>query len=133
MKIYTSYFGNSKNLEKENIVVLGVSRYPPRWFNFVTMYELAPTPYMLSDKCSQEEYWDRMKKILYSLDREKIVAEIKKCSWGKDVALCCFETDETTCHRSLIAKWLNEGGYNVQEYPKPLLKTKKQNTQTKLF
>ena len=31
MKIYTSYFANLKNLEKEDIFPIGIFCYPPKW------------------------------------------------------------------------------------------------------
>lgn len=33
MEIYTSYFDNLKNLEKEDIFPIGICCYPPKWFN----------------------------------------------------------------------------------------------------
>jgi len=43
MEIYTSYFGNFRALAKENVLMIGISRFPPRYFNGESIMELAPS------------------------------------------------------------------------------------------
>lgn len=43
MKIYTSYFANSKKLRKEGIVVIGIALYPPKWYVGPSL-KMAPPP-----------------------------------------------------------------------------------------
>lgn len=117
MKIYTSYFGNIKKLIQAGITPIGISQYPPIWFGGVSMKELAPHSYMLSSTIGPEEYKRLFKtKILACLKRNVVVKKIEQISGGKDVALICFEKEPETCHRSLVAEWLNEGGIKVEEY-----------------
>ena len=35
---------------------------------------------------------------------------------GTEIALICYEKPENFCHRHLVAEWLQEAGYQVQEY-----------------
>ena len=117
MKIFTSYFGNLKKLTKNGIVALGVSRYPPRWFNNASIFELAPQAWMLGKTVTQAEYDKAYALQLSKLKPSNIIAEIKKMSQGgKDVALCCFEKNANECHRSAVMKWLNKAGYEIEEF-----------------
>ena len=60
MKIYTSYFGNSKKLQQAGIKVIGISLYPPRWFNGISLKQVAPTKSILfANGQTQEDYTRR--------------------------------------------------------------------------
>ena len=120
MKIYTSYFGNIKNLEKNNIVPIGVCCYPPQWFKGPNLASIAPTPYILNNfKSNHQEFIKRYKSEVLSIhkDPQDFVNRLEFISEGKDVALCCFEKPNKFCHRHLIAEWLNEKlNLNVNEF-----------------
>ena len=122
MEIFTSYFGNSKALNRENVLMIGISRFPPAFFRGNSMMELAPYSNML--KMDPEEYDIAFAKILSKLDQHEIVkkiAKIAKTYEREKVALCCFEKKQIECHRYNVAMWLNEKGYNVKEFEaKPL-------------
>ena len=122
MKIYTSYFGNLKNLEKENIFPIGVCCYPPKWFKGPNLASIGPTPDIL-EKCKSNhlEYVKRYKNEILSIqgNPQDFIDRVKFISDGKDVALCCFETPDQFCHRHLIAEWLNETlNLDVKEFEK---------------
>ena len=34
----------------------------------------------------------------------------------EDIALVCYEKPGDFCHRHLVADWLNEAGYQCEEY-----------------
>ena len=55
MKVYTSYFANSKKLAAAGIKVIGVALYPPRWFYGFSMKNVAPTPSILYAKGQTHE------------------------------------------------------------------------------
>lgn len=116
MKIYTSYFANIKNLEKEDIIPISIARYSPKWFLGKRYTYAAPTSFMLSSQCSREQYLSMYKDILRKLNPEYLVNAIRYMSRGKDVALCCYEKPEEFCHRHLLAEWLTQNGYEVKEF-----------------
>ena len=135
MKVYTSYFGNSRNLNKEGILMIGISRYPPKYFLGTSLFELAPHGYML--KLSPEEY-DRLffKDIIGILNPHDVMRKIALIAknQGKDnVALCCFEKNPKECHRSYVSTWLNQAGYDVTEFMEEPEPKKPQAIQGSLF
>ena len=122
MKIYTSYFANLKNLEKEDIFPIGICCYPPKWFNGPNLGAIAPTPDIL-EKCksSHAEYEKRFKAEVLSIfkDINILINRISYISGGKDVALCCYEKPSDFCHRHIVAKWFEEQtGIEVKEFEK---------------
>ena len=120
MKIYTSYFGNLKNLKKHHIVPIGVSRFPPRDFNGPNLISIAPTIDILNScKSNHQQYIKRYKTEVLSIQEEQqdFVNRLEFISNGNDVALCCYEEPDKFCHRHLIAEWLNEKlKLDVQEF-----------------
>lgn len=122
MKIYTSYFANLKNLEKEDVFPIGICCYPPKWFNGPNLTAIAPTPDIL-EKCksSHAEYEKRYRAEVLSIfkDISILINRISYISGGKDVALCCYEKPSDFCHRHIVAKWLEEqAGIEVKEFEK---------------
>ena len=122
MKIYTSYFANLKNLEKEDIFPIGICCYPPKWFNGPNLRAIALTPDIL-EKCksSHAEYEKRYRAEVLSIfkDISTLINRISYISGGKDVALCCYEKPSDFCHRHIVAKWLEEqAGIEVKEFEK---------------
>ena len=116
MKIYTSYFANSRALSKDGVMAISIARYTPKWFNGPRYTAVAPTSYMLSSACSREEYLKKYNEILSRLDPKQTVAIIESISRGKDVALCCYEKPGDFCHRHLLAEWFKKNGYEVEEW-----------------
>lgn len=122
MKIYTSYFANLKNLEKDDIVPIGICCYPPKWFKGPNLRAIAPSPDIL-EKCksSHAEYEKRYRTEVLSLfkDANILLERISFISCGKDAALCCYEKPSDFCHRHILAKWLEEQtGIKVEEFEK---------------
>lgn len=122
MKIYTSYFANLKNLEKEDVFPIGICCYPPKWFNGPNLAAIAPTQDIL-EKCksSHAEYEKRYRAEVLSIfkDINILINRIYYISGGKDVALCCYEKPSDFCHRHIVAKWLEEqAGIEVKEFEK---------------
>lgn len=120
MEIYTSYFGNMKRLSAAGIMPIGIARWKPRFYNGVNMFSVAPTRYMLSDACGQEEYIKLYNEILRSRGAQNILNEIESIAKGRNVALLCYEKPGDFCHRHLLADFLNkELGLNISEYEAP--------------
>ena len=116
MKIYTSYFANSRAFSKEGVMPISIARYSPRWYQGPQFTAVAPTSYMLSGACSHEEYLRRYDEILGKLNPQQVVSAIENISRGRDVALCCYEKPGDFCHRHLLAEWFNKNGYDVKEW-----------------
>lgn len=115
MKIYTSYFGQMKNLSKAGISIISIARYSPRFYHGDVLLEVAPTGAMLS--MNDEEYKKAYREILRKVDVNKLLVKIQVLSKGKDVALLCFEKPDVFCHRHLLAEWIQKSvGIEVTEW-----------------
>ncbi len=132
MRIYTSYFAKTKDLEALNIQPISIALYTPEWFLNPIMLKLAPPSNLLvqiksktkGDELSASELLELQKEysrkyvdmVLRQHDPQQIYDLIE--SWSgpdkfnphihKDVALCCYEKPEDFCHRKLVAGWLNK-------------------------
>ena len=119
MRIYTSYFGNSKKLRQAGIKVIGISLYPPRWFNGISLKQVAPTKSILfANGQTQEDYTRRYRsEVLSRQDMQQFLKTVEQASGGQDVALCCYEKPEDFCHRHILADWIKEKlGIEISEY-----------------
>lgn len=117
MKIYTSYFGKKKELEKNGITIVNIALYPPRWFRCSSIKEVAPSYSILKNTKDDEEYTQRYKaEILSKVSPEQLLNTIASLSNGHDIALCCYEKPNEFCHRHLIADFLNANGADIKEY-----------------
>lgn len=119
MRIYTSYFGNSKKLQQAGIKVIGIALYPPRWFNGISLKQVAPTKSILfANGQTQEDYIRRYRsEVLSQQDMQQFLKTVEQASGGQDVALCCYEKPEDFCHRHILADWIKEKlGIEIPEY-----------------
>lgn len=118
MKIFTSYFGNSRKLKEAGIKIICVAIGKPRFIAGIPqMLNVCPTRYMVSGPCSREEYLKLYDRILASQDANQVVEQIEMLSGGKDVALCCYEKPGDFCHRHILAKWITENtGIEITEF-----------------
>ena len=119
MRIYTSYFGNSKKLPQAGIKVIGIAFYRPRWFYGISLKQVAPTKSILFAKDeTQEDYIRRYKaEVLAPQDMRQFLKAVEAASGGQDVALCCYEKPEDFCHRHILAEWIKEKtGVEIKEY-----------------
>lgn len=119
MRIYTSYFANSKKLAAAGIKVVGIALYPPKWFNGISLKQVAPTKSILFAKDeTQDDYIRRYKaEVLARQDMQQFLKSVEMAGNGQDVALCCYEKPEDFCHRHILAEWIKEKtGVEVEEY-----------------
>ena len=107
--IYTSYWGNLKNLDKSAVV--NISRWN-RFWRGEQCDLLKPNARMLIDykngKIGIPEYTYYFKWYLWSLDVKALSEQLD----GK--ILCCFEPTGF-CHRHIVAEWFNHFGIDCQE------------------
>lgn len=108
--IYTSYFGQLKNLERDGIEPIAISRSQPKGFTGQKRLDLAPTWAML--KMSDAQYDECYERILSRMDVDAFIKEYE----GRDVALLCWEKDINECHRKRVGEWLRAAGCEVEEY-----------------
>lgn len=119
MKIYTTYFGNLTNLP-DSVVPIAVCGNCKFW-NGLRYKALAPKYWwwkIWKDEGMDTDYYTKMYKttVLDTLIPLSVVRDLETLSGGKDVALVCYEVPSAFCHRHLIASWLGEAGYNVEEW-----------------
>lgn len=118
--IYTTYFAQLRNLPK-NIVPISICAKVPEWYRGRRCSYLAPTYDDLMEYRNthdEEEYTRRYNEhVLSRLDANNVVQDLKRFE-EKDIALICYEKSSDFCHRHLVAKWLNENGYECKEWYK---------------
>ena len=117
--IYTSYFGNLKNIPP-NIYPVAICAKPPEWFTGKNIKILAPSYEILSKyklDGNVDEYVQAYNEdILRFIHAQKLVHYLDVKANGKDVVLLCYETPDKFCHRHLVSEWFNRNGYHCKEY-----------------
>lgn len=120
--IYTSYFAKIRALP-DAIVPISISLKPPDTYKGLEFKTLAPSPDILWEwkrRPDTVRYERRFfNEILRFLLPDNIVKKLYELSEGKDVALICYEKPVDFCHRHLVARWLNEHGYECKEWEDP--------------
>jgi len=112
--MYTSYY--AKNSDSPNAVSIAI--YTPRWFSGRTYKKLAPTPSILETYKRTGDvqlYVDSYTRdVLSKLDVHEVWKEL-----GPEAILLCYESPEKFCHRHIVAKWLRDAGYEIEEISYP--------------
>ena len=115
--IYTSYFGNLKNLL--NFKLVSIAGESSSEFialiddnKFIEYKKLAPKYSWWKEwhdgKFDNDWYVEKYyKTVLNLLDPNKVFLELTENN-TKDVVLLCWEEPNEFCHRHIVAKWLNE-------------------------
>lgn len=111
--ICTSYFAAQK--ERENTVA--ICRGVPAWYKGPVYLELAPSWDILMEyKNSEQSHEDKVRyaeryrnEVLHLLSPQKVYDDLN----GK--ILLCYEKTGDFCHRHLVAKWLFDYGFEVEE------------------
>lgn len=122
--IYTSYFAKIKELENHNIIPISICAKAPDWYKGLQYKKLAPKYrfFMEWKKNHDNDYYiDHFKaEVLDRLDATDVILDFSKMVHGfnvgeNDIALICYEKQSDFCHRHLVAKWLNQNGYECEE------------------
>lgn len=120
MKIYTTYFAKVKKLPPYVCAVSIASKDPDPSFSANKYKQLCPPWYVLKaykENGDQEQYVrDYKRLVLDHLDPHKVVEELKNRVEFNDVALVCYEKSGSFCHRNIVAEWLRNAGYDVEEW-----------------
>lgn len=122
MKIYTGYFAKKAKYEENDLVVVSIARYTPDWVGEVGKETLlAPSEKLLSKYkkgyIDEKEYMRVYNdEVLSKISQDELYEHLHSKYAGSDIVLCCFEARGKFCHRHVLAKWLNEKGYAVEEF-----------------
>jgi uncharacterized protein (DUF488 family) len=115
MQIFTSYFGNLKDLIKANLHPIGIAISQPKWYKGTNFKNLAPKYEMIN--WPEDRYTPEFKKILLNQNAKLVFDQMRSFSGGKDVVLLCYEMPGQFCHRRLVAEWFEkELGIEVKEF-----------------
>ena len=116
MKVYTSYWGNLKKLARANIEPVAICRGKPKNWAGRAYDSLAPTWAMLN--MDEEDYDACYSRILARNDQREFMRWLESGmrSGCEGVAIMCWEKDPNQCHRSKVARWLKEAGYECREF-----------------
>ena len=125
--IYTSYFGNLKNLP-ENIIPISICGKAPEWYNGFQYKKLAPKYDFFMEwkrnhdndyyiKCFNEQVLDKLH--ILTVMRDLIdLANTAEDNIGKEICLICYEKPDEFCHRHLVSDWLNKNDVHCKEWVK---------------
>lgn len=116
MRIYTSYFGRMKKLERAGIEPVAICRGKPSWFSGRSVDALAPTWPMM--QMQLERFWKSYRRMLEPMDAVQLAESIwrGRKTGCEAVALMCYEKDASECHRHVVADWMTESGIEVVEW-----------------
>ena len=119
MKIYTTYFAKVSKLPK-NITPIAISLSVPKNMKITKCPSLAPTWNILSnykEDGDEEKYIKRYKSdVLSKWTPKGLYKYFEDLVAGEDIAFVCYESPERFCHRHVIAEWLKEAGFEVEEW-----------------
>lgn len=120
--IYTSYFAKLSKLPA-NITPIAICGKSPEWYKGIQYKKLAPKWSFFSvwKQTHDNDYYVEhfCKEVLYTLNAEDVIKELYKLaekSQDEDIVLICYEKPGDFCHRHLVANWLRNQGYPVEEY-----------------
>ena len=151
--LYTSYYNNLHNIPL-NIIPVAISGRVPDIYTGIRFKDLAPKYWwwykwenklyitkeeLIEHGISLEKYSYLINKILNNddyevlyritvLDKLKPQEIINKCleiSNEADFVFICYEEPEKFCHRHILAKWLTEFGFKVEEFSNKFIKKDK--------
>ena len=122
--IYTTYFANLRNLPS-NIIPISICAKAPSWYNGLEYKNLAPSYDILMEWKSdpnEERYIRRFNdEILSKLNQDEVVDDLQflvTFNHNTNIALVCYEKPDDFCHRHLVAEWLRNSGYDIEEFKK---------------
>lgn len=135
--IFTSYFGNLRNLPY-NVIPISIALKTPNWFKGLRYEKLAPKEEDFlkwkKDKNNENYIKNYNAHVLDNLSRSDVIQDLydllsptikkflKKSGthiWNNKhfhIALICYEVPDDFCHRHITADWLNEDMYDVKEW-----------------
>ena len=114
MKIYTSYFDNLGNIDKE-IVPISITGNNPMWFNGNIQKELIPELSYVKNGTLKRDKKTAYNKQLEIIKVTNFVKSLNKISEGRDVVLLSNELPNKFSHRKLVSEWLIKNNIKTKE------------------
>ncbi len=128
--IYTSYFGQLKNLPC-NIIPISICAKQPDWYKGLQYKKLAPKYkfFMEWKQNHDNDFYIKHfnEEVLSQLNYQTVLKELQilagfgeyQCiqndlNWH--IALICYEKPFDFCHRHLVADWLSKNGIKCTEW-----------------
>lgn len=130
MLVYTSYFGNIKNILKifPDSCLISIAGKTPDWFVGEKCKKLMPlyewwiqwhTMFKsnLDSEASKNWYIDKYSTtVLSHIDVQDIIQELNELASKRcPIFLLCYETPDRFCHRHIVAQWLQSHGILCKE------------------
>lgn len=119
MVIYTSYFGNIKNLPR-NLTKISIARFSDKFPDIPRYEPLMPSKgllYKIKNGIIKEfQYVRSFNAQLANLDLDQVMADLTEIAGENDVVLLCYESPTDFCHRHLVSKWLRDEFIESIEY-----------------
>lgn len=120
--LYTTYIANMKKIPEDTVTAI-IMRMPPysiRDLKYgVHIPQLSPKIEVLNAYKSTGDFAtfeEEFNKQMYEDEETKEYLNLLMEALNEnDIAIVCCEKDASICHRSLIAKYLNELGYESKE------------------
>ena len=119
--IYTGYFAQTSKYTANNLTVISISRWSPKWFTGLKCEILAPSADLLNryryGRADAQQYTIEFMEYLKKLDIPSILNYLENFN-NNGIVLCCYEKPGDFCHRHLIADYSNKYfGTNITEFP----------------
>lgn len=117
--IYTSYFAKLKSLP-DNIIPISICGKAPDWYTGLQYKKLAPKYnfFMEWKENHDNDYYIKCfnEQVLNKLDPMKVYQELRSLAKSDKICLICYEKPTDFCHRHLVADWLRNQGFDIEEY-----------------
>lgn len=118
--IYTSYFAKIKELEKNGVTPISICGKAPAWYNGLQYKKLAPKYdfFMKWKENHNNDYYIKCfnEQVLSKLDPMGVYNELCLLADSNKIALICYEKPSDFCHRHLVADWLADHGFDIEEW-----------------
>lgn len=123
MEIRTGYFAKLKKYTELGYVPIGIVRFKPKWYSYKNKVTFAPSIQLLSSfkdgNITSEEFsnlYIEETKNNNGVLKFKEMVRLYKTLGVEKIILLCFEKSEDTCHRHVLAEYLNkELNLNISE------------------
>ena len=121
-KLYTTYLSNMKKIPEGTLTAI-IMRMPPasihKMDNVIHVPQLSPKKEVLYAYRNTKDWNEFIKEFNKQMTEDKETMEyislLMEGLDNNDVVLVCCEKDSTQCHRSLIANYIKELGYEIEE------------------
>lgn len=105
--IYTTYYANLKNIPTD-AVIYAISNGVPAGITIPHLWQAVPS-WGDVQQYKRTGDWEQFRsRYVQLLEFRKPSAWSELINSSKDIVLVCYEKCPDRCHRSLLAKWLNE-------------------------